>query len=77
MRGSIFFAATLLATVAFAPASQASPLMSNGGIVNAAAETSIVEQARHVRHHRKHWRHYGWSRGHHYGWRHRKHPHRY
>jgi hypothetical protein len=69
MRRSILSIAALLAIVAFAPSSQASPLVPAGGIATAVSETDMLAQAHYYG--RRHWRHYGWWRGHHYGWRHR------
>jgi len=73
MRRSIVISLALLGMLTFTSAPRANPLIPGGGIATAAAKAGTVEQA----HYRAHWRHRGWVRGHHYGWRHRHHPHRY
>jgi hypothetical protein len=64
MRGSIVCALALLGVLAFAPASQASPLIPGTGISTVAPDDGVT-QVRHwrrhhrwgYRHHRRCWRH--------------------
>jgi hypothetical protein len=58
----------LAAGVSFTPAAQASPLIPAAPLSQAIAGSDGVEQVHYYR--RYHRRHYGWYRGHHYGWRH-------
>jgi hypothetical protein len=56
---------------------QATPLSAAGAATNGAIEQALPDQGASKAWYRgRHFRHYGWYRGHHYGWRHR-HAHRY
>ena len=72
MRRSVIAAIASFAILAFAPSSQASPLIRGGDLAAAAAQNDI-QQVRYGYGHR-HYRHWGWRHrhwGYGYGWRHR------
>ena len=65
----ILGAATLLAGVIGASA-QATPLATAGASANTSIEHALPDQGVTTAKWGNHGRHYGWYRGHHYGWRH-------
>jgi hypothetical protein len=75
----------LFAIIAFAPSSQASPLIPAGGLAAAAAQNDVLQvnwdgrRHHHWRHHHWGWRHHhwGWRHHHHWGWRHHHRHHRH
>jgi hypothetical protein len=70
MRRLIIAMVALFAIIAFAPSSQASPLIPAGGLAAAAAQNDVVQVNWHGRwhHHWRHHRHWGWHHHHHWGW---------
>ena len=72
MRKFSLFAIAAVTALAFAGASQATPLSAAGSLAAASASVAADEGVTQVRWHR-HYRHYGWDRGRHYGWYHRHH----
>jgi len=73
MRGLILAIVASSAIVAFAPSSQASPLIPASGISTVALDDGVTQ----VHWRRYHHRHWGWRHHRHWGWRHRCWRHRW
>ena len=72
------FARSLIAVAALlvcAPANSASLTRETGSTALTDQAASRAESPTEFSSRHRHWRHRGWQRGHHYGWRHRHHRH--
>jgi hypothetical protein len=68
MRGLILAIVASCAVMAFAPSSQASPLIPASGIIAVAPDDGVTQVHWRGYHHR----HWGWGHRRHWGWRHHR-----